>query len=184
MKNLPSQHNTVTPANAITMVRIVAIPFLLFFGTTHMPTALLIFTLSVWSDWLDGFVARKWHYESEIGAILDPIADKLTSWSALWIIYYHLPQNWIATASMIIVCRDCLITYARVRRLLTNRMQQELKVSILGKIKTTLLFGCQFLLLFYIYAQINLVYRIGSVLLCVSSLLTLISFGLYQTKKS
>jgi CDP-diacylglycerol--glycerol-3-phosphate 3-phosphatidyltransferase len=184
MKRQVIEKLAITPANAITMLRIVLIPLFLFLGTQHLPSALFIFAFSAWSDWLDGFVARKWHYETEIGAILDPIADKLTSWSAFWIIYQHLPQQWIATASLIIIVRDCMITYPRIQRLRNKKTQGGLKVSILGKIKTMILFSCQFLLLFYAYSQINLVYRIGSMLLCVSSLLTLISFGFYQTNKS
>lgn len=184
MKRVIIEKQAITPANAITMLRIVLIPPFLFLGTYHLPSAIFIFALSAWSDWLDGFVARKWHYESEMGAILDPIADKMTSWSAFWIIYQHLNQKWILTACLIIVARDCLITYPRVLRLVKRETQGALKVSILGKVKTMMLFCSQFLLLFYAYTQINLVYRVGSMLLCFSSLLTLISFGFYRSKKN
>ena len=40
-------------------------------------TAFIIFVIAASTDWVDGFLARRWHAESRWGAILDPIADKI-----------------------------------------------------------------------------------------------------------
>jgi len=67
----------MTWANGITLSRIVAIPlfFSLWFGD-HYTAALVLLTIALLSDFIDGKVARMWNQESPLGALLDPVADK------------------------------------------------------------------------------------------------------------
>jgi cardiolipin synthase len=69
----------MTIPNAISFIRIILItPFVAFFlGGMYIPAAITV-GLSGLSDCFDGMIARKLHQESEIGKILDPLADKLT----------------------------------------------------------------------------------------------------------
>ena len=69
----------MTIPNAISFIRIILItPFVAFFlGGMYIPAAITV-GLSGLSDCFDGLIARKLHQESEIGKILDPLADKLT----------------------------------------------------------------------------------------------------------
>lgn len=76
-------------ANKISAFRIILIPFLVYAIINYSPqkdylrfTALIIFSLAVISDMLDGVVARLCKEKTNIGAILDPLADKLLLMSA------------------------------------------------------------------------------------------------------
>lgn len=71
--------NTFTIPNIISLIRILLItPFVVFFLYGDYITAAVMLVVSGISDFLDGVIARKFHQESELGKILDPLADKLT----------------------------------------------------------------------------------------------------------
>ena len=64
--------------NLITVVRIVlVVPIALALWHRQLPLAIALFALAAASDALDGFLARRFDWRSELGGILDPIADKL-----------------------------------------------------------------------------------------------------------
>ena len=70
--------------NMLTIVRFILIPFI--FGTVisrHYFVGIVIFTISAFTDILDGYIARKYNYISDIGKLIDPLADKLTQLSLL-----------------------------------------------------------------------------------------------------
>jgi CDP-diacylglycerol--glycerol-3-phosphate 3-phosphatidyltransferase len=81
----------MTTANKITIFRILLVPFfcvqLLYYESTgqsiHRWLAIITFALAAVSDAIDGYIARKFNQRSELGAILDPLADKLLLVSAL-----------------------------------------------------------------------------------------------------
>lgn len=69
----------MTIPNAISFIRILLItPFVAFFITGYYIPAAVTVALSGLSDCFDGMIARHFHQESEIGKIIDPLADKLT----------------------------------------------------------------------------------------------------------
>ncbi len=64
--------------NIITIARLAIIPLLiLLLKEQNYPAALIVFILAGLSDGLDGFIARRFHLESHLGGVLDPLADKL-----------------------------------------------------------------------------------------------------------
>ncbi len=74
--------------NKITLTRIVMIPvFVLFFYLDVMPyheiAAAVVFALAAFTDFLDGYIARKYHLVTNMGKFLDPIADKVLVSTAL-----------------------------------------------------------------------------------------------------
>ncbi|WP_405345686.1 CDP-alcohol phosphatidyltransferase family protein [Ruminococcus sp.] len=83
-KNEVISKDLMTIPNAISFVRILLItPFVAFFIAAKYITgnyipAIIIIALSGISDLFDGMIARKFHQESELGKVLDPLADKLT----------------------------------------------------------------------------------------------------------
>ena len=83
-KNEVISKDLMTIPNAISFVRILLItPFVAFFIAAKFITgnyipAIIIIALSGISDLFDGMIARKFHQESELGKVLDPLADKLT----------------------------------------------------------------------------------------------------------
>ncbi len=72
-------NNNLTIPNVISFIRIVLIvPFVVFFLCEEYIYAGITILLSGLSDCVDGTIARKFHMESELGKILDPLADKIT----------------------------------------------------------------------------------------------------------
>jgi cardiolipin synthase (CMP-forming) len=75
----------MTTANKITVVRILMVPFfivqLMYYAEKgnewHRLLAILAFAIAAISDGLDGYIARHYNQRSELGAVLDPLADKL-----------------------------------------------------------------------------------------------------------
>jgi CDP-diacylglycerol--glycerol-3-phosphate 3-phosphatidyltransferase len=99
--------------------------------------AVLAFMLAAVSDWLDGFLARRWSVQSAFGALLDPIADKLLI--NCYLIVYAAIMNFsvnIAVAVFAILLRDILMTALR----LTSGKPGDaaIPVSPLAKIKTAI----------------------------------------------
>lgn len=71
----------MTLASWITLSRLLGVPFLLYFlhnpTTAHRWLCLAIFLIAAGTDWLDGYVARKYNQISDLGKFLDPLVDKL-----------------------------------------------------------------------------------------------------------
>ena len=100
--------------NTLTALRIVLIPFfcvLFIMGPQYYPYAGIVLVLSGLSDMMDGFLARKLHQETELGKILDPIADKLTLGAvviSMWYVY-HRNYPWITLALAIMFIKELLM---------------------------------------------------------------------------
>ena len=78
---------TLTIPTALTLFRIVLIPVMVLVFYSPLDDArfwaALIFTIGALTDWLDGWIARRWNMYSAFGAFLDPVADKLAVAAAL-----------------------------------------------------------------------------------------------------
>ena len=73
------RNQNLTVPNALSMLRILIVPFFaVAFLTGHLITAAVLLLISGLSDMLDGFIARKFNQITELGKMLDPLADKLT----------------------------------------------------------------------------------------------------------
>jgi CDP-diacylglycerol--glycerol-3-phosphate 3-phosphatidyltransferase len=108
--------------NALTLGRIAFIPVLiggiLTYSTDHafLGTSVLLalFVILVFTDFLDGFLARKWQVTSDFGRMLDPIADKLFV-AGLLIAFAILTQGiwWILAPTLVITGRDIFVSGLR-----------------------------------------------------------------------
>lgn len=129
----------ITLPNFLTLLRILAVPFFaiaLWYG--HALEACLIFMGAGITDLLDGFIARRFNQGSELGAILDPAADKLLMTTAF--VLMALPNFNMAAripmwVSILAVSRD--VTLSLVAILAFDRLGRErLMPSMLGKVTT------------------------------------------------
>ncbi|MFL6622284.1 MAG: CDP-alcohol phosphatidyltransferase family protein [Sulfurifustaceae bacterium] len=94
--------------NIITLARLALAPaFVLVLNNGNYVAALILFAVAGFSDGLDGLIAKRFHYESRLGAILDPAADKilLVSSYVMLTILGHLPV-WLV---IVVAFRDLLI---------------------------------------------------------------------------
>jgi CDP-diacylglycerol---glycerol-3-phosphate 3-phosphatidyltransferase len=123
----------------LTLLRIMLIPvlvvvFYLPYKWTNFAAA-FIFILAAVTDWLDGWIARRYHQYSAFGAFLDPVADKLMVAVALFLIVQGHPTPWMAIWAAVIVGRE--IAVSALREWMAELGQRAtVKVAALGKIKT------------------------------------------------
>ncbi|WP_213602564.1 CDP-diacylglycerol--glycerol-3-phosphate 3-phosphatidyltransferase [Pseudoxanthomonas japonensis] len=123
----------------LTLLRIVLIPvlvlvFYLPYSWTNFAAA-FIFVLAAVTDWLDGWIARRYHLYSAFGAFLDPVADKLMVAVSLFLIVQDSPTMWMAIWAAVIVGRE--IAVSALREWMAELGQRAtVKVAALGKIKT------------------------------------------------
>ncbi|KAA0970225.1 CDP-diacylglycerol--glycerol-3-phosphate 3-phosphatidyltransferase [Aureimonas fodinaquatilis] len=109
--------------NILTYSRIVAVPLvvLCFFveGRLHGSDtarwwAMFLFIAASITDWLDGYLARAWKQTSNIGRMLDPIADKLLVAAALLLLAADgTIAGWAIWAAIVILCREILVSGLR-----------------------------------------------------------------------
>ena len=123
--------------NALTVARIVAVPLLIAVYYLPFPAAnwvaLAVFLAASVTDWLDGYLARRWNQGSDFGKVLDPIADKLLVAAALFMLaaFGRLSIASIV-AAIAILGREILVS--GLREFLAGRAT--LPVTMLAKWKT------------------------------------------------
>ena len=99
--------------------------------------AFVLFVIAGLTDYLDGYVARKTNTESQLGALLDLIADKLlVSLVMVWMVFLT-GDPWIAIPALIIVSRELIISTLR-QYIIEKKGRKNLNVSFIGKSKTTI----------------------------------------------
>lgn len=170
--------------NILTWLRIVLIPVLglLFLLPTPWANAAAaaVFGLASITDWLDGYLARRWNQMSAFGAFLDPVADKLIVAIALIIVVVENPGALLATPAAIIIGRE--IAVSALREWMAELGQRaSVAVGMLGKIKTTAQMVAILLLLYRYDIGGMPIWSIGLVLLYVAAGLTLYSMFLYMS---
>ena len=111
----------LTVPTMLTLLRILLIPvlavvFYLPYGWTNFAAA-AVFGLASLTDWLDGWIARRYHQYSAFGAFLDPVADKLMVATALFLIVQGHPTAWMALWAAVIVGREIAVALKVVRHM-------------------------------------------------------------------
>jgi len=132
----------ITLANILTFLRMGLIPvFAILLVYQHQGLALAVFTIAGVTDGIDGFIARRMKQESELGTIIDPIADKLLMTTAFVMLTLpsvmgtarHLPVPFWVTAT--VIGRDIgIITVAGAINMMTGF--RGFQPSWLGKAST------------------------------------------------
>jgi len=100
--------------NRITLSRLIlAIAFFVLLSHRHFNVALIIFFIAVVTDWLDGYLARKWNLSTDLGRIVDPFVDKVIICGA-FIIFLNITKDVIAPWMVIvIVAREFFVSSIR-----------------------------------------------------------------------
>ncbi len=100
----------LTAPNLITLVRLLCIPLFvwLVFGSPHQTAAAILLAVLGATDWVDGFVARRFHQVSTMGKVLDPAADRILVGTAVIVVVVHgAVPLWFALATII---REVLVS--------------------------------------------------------------------------
>jgi CDP-diacylglycerol--glycerol-3-phosphate 3-phosphatidyltransferase len=130
--------NVLHIANLLTGIRVLIVPFFIYaiFGLSVFSgtAALVLFGLASLSDFLDGYLARRYHLKSKFGEFFDPLADKLLVGGA-FISFALLPDIFVPLwLVVIILARELFITLLRVVAIRNNR---PMRTEFSGKIKTS-----------------------------------------------
>lgn len=179
--------------NKITIVRIAMIPLFVAAYYIAIPNNLLIaavlFALAAFTDFLDGYLARKLHLVTDLGKFLDPIADKVLVLTAFMLMLTDLNGNVLPAVSggicvILVIARELIVSSFRMVAASKNAV---IAADKLGKIKT---FSQDVAIVFLLVGrnfsdysltnpgQVNffaVVYLIGFGLMLFSTLMTVIS---------
>jgi len=154
-----------TFANLVTIARMVLVPvFIMLVVSNHPGWALGVFAAAGVSDALDGFVARRFGQGSELGAFLDPIADKLLMTAALVVLsipdhpasfpHFALLNRFPILLTILTISRDVLIVLiALVIHLATGLTR--FPPTIYGKVTTVIQVGTVCVILLYNWLQVR-----------------------------
>lgn len=166
--------------NWLTVSRILLIP--LFVVVFYLPwrgaegAAAVIFVVAAITDWLDGYLARRWGQTSRFGAFLDPVADKLIVAVALIVVLQRDARALMVLPVVIIISRE--ITVSALREWMAEIGERtKVAVSGLGKLKTTVQMVALVLLIGF--QRNNPLYTLGIAGLYAAALLTVWSMASY-----
>ena len=166
---------TITIPNILTVIRILLTPvFIIVTMKSLISFALLIFLIAALTDALDGFIARYFDQRSNLGAHLDPIADKmlLTS-SFISLSVLMMIPNWL---TVIVISRDIIILFGMAVCSVTQ-IKVTIKPSLISKMTTFF----QLITILLILFQLNLEH-IETTCFWLTAFLTIIS-GLHYVYK-
>lgn len=140
------------------------------------------FAIAGLSDFLDGYLARKYKVESTIGEIIDPIADKVLVTFVLIALCVNLQSLLIALCSSIIISRELFVSALRDFNSRNNNLKAT-KVLYISKVKTAIQFNTILLYLISITFSLSLITLISDILLIMTTLITCYT-GLEYAKNS
>lgn len=176
--------------NRLTLIRVLLIPIIViislikrldkifFSGVTYSDfIVLVIFCIASFTDFLDGYIARKYNLVTDFGKFMDPLADKLLVFSAFIIlIEWGRIDGWIVT---VIVAREFMVTGIRILAASNNVV---IAASKLGKAKTISQMVTIIILLLNGLITSFTSFPIGLIMTYIAAALTIISGADYLIK--
>jgi len=141
-------------ANKLTLARVVMIPAFMLVLYLGIPFAnywaLAIFALASATDWLDGYIARKYNQVTDFGKFMDPLADKcLVTAAMLWFVEVGQMPAW---ALLLVIVREFAISGLRMNAATSGRV---IAAGWSGKVKTASTMVCIILMLLPIPTIVN-----------------------------
>ncbi|HLQ86089.1 MAG TPA: CDP-diacylglycerol--glycerol-3-phosphate 3-phosphatidyltransferase [Salinisphaeraceae bacterium] len=165
----------------LTAFRLAMIPFIIVLLFVPMAgfnqAAAILFALALATDWLDGWLARRWQQTSSLGAFLDPVADKLLVCAILVMLVYRDPHWYVALFAVLIVSRELAISALR-EWMAELGARGTVAVDRLGKYKTAVQMLAIVIMLARLHAK-DPIYGVGVALLGIATALSLWSMSMY-----
>lgn len=136
----PSVHpekRILTIPNVLSLARLATVPiFLWLFVTDRRDAAVLLYGATAWTDFLDGYIARRTGSVTELGKLLDPLADRIfVAALAIALVVTGALPLWLAA---VVVARDVVILAAYP--VVASRVVRMIPVNFVGKTATAALF--------------------------------------------
>ena len=159
--------------NFITVARIFLAPIILIFLIFgNYLVCVLLFFLAGLTDYFDGYLARKYNAESQLGEILDPIADKILIVFILVGLSVELDSQLMSLLSSFIIAREIGVTALREYSA-RNNLSDRTKVTFLAKLKTSIQLFTIGLYLLALSISFNLLIVISDIFLIIATFITL-----------
>jgi CDP-diacylglycerol--glycerol-3-phosphate 3-phosphatidyltransferase len=178
----PATSMRITIPTALTLFRIALLPVMVVvfyagFRGANIAAALIFIAAGI-TDWLDGWIARRWDMGSAFGAFLDPVADKLMVAVTLFLLVQENPTPLLAVTSAVIVGRE--ISISALREWMAEIGERAtVRVAIVGKVKTAMQIVAIVVLLYQHDLPSLRPFYVGESLLVVAAALTIWSGLLY-----
>ena len=165
--------------NILTIIRFIFIPFI-FTSVVNNDylVALIIFTISAITDILDGYIARKYNYITDLGKLIDPLADKLTQVSLLLSLSILKILPWWIFA--IVFIKECVMVISA--SLLYKRKDVVVYSKWYGKLATVLFYFAIVVSLIVNQFHVQMPFRIDLYLYYLAILSTIFSLIMYSIK--
>lgn len=175
-EKMPISRQIVSIPNLLGYFRIILIPFIVWRyltaqSITDYRAAALIIGVSGITDFLDGFIARKYNMITQLGKALDPIADKLTQGAIVLSLSFRF--QWMIPLAVLFVIKEGFMGIMGIIFLKKGMMLDGAKWF--GKVCTFVLYVVMFILI--LFPEIPLVAANSLIVLCIG--LMLLSFGMY-----
>ncbi len=169
--------------NILTLLRIflAAVIFLLLISPDGYLLALILFFIAGITDYFDGYLARKYNAVSQIGEVLDPIADKILVLFLFVGLAINLSSYLIGFIASIIITREIWVGALRDLNA-RNRKSDATQVTFLAKIKTSIQLLTISIYLFALAMDQMLLVVIGDIFLVMSAIITLYTGYIYTIK--
>ena len=162
--------------NFLSAFRMIAfLPVIILFSSEYYLTSFFLFTAAAWSDFLDGFLARRYNNTSNLGSLLDLLADKILVSSTLIFLVFYSGNIYLFILTIVIVVREISISSLRLF-LVSNGVEiSNVTPDRYGKLKTFIqMFALSLLLLYPLFGNIFFVSVL--IILLISTLLSIVSF--------
>lgn len=171
--------------NIITCFRVILIPAIIicFYMENKISNffCCLIFTIACFTDFLDGYFARKYNSISDIGSTLDHVSDKLLITIIIVIIIEKTSSKYLCLPGLIIIIREIVVL--SIRELIAKKQEKiNLSFFYFGKIKTCFQMSSIIILLAYDINKPNYITWLGFILFYLSTFITFYSMILYVSR--
>ena len=151
------------------------LPVIILFSYDYYLTSFFLFTAAAWSDFLDGFLARRYNITSNLGSLLDLLADKILVSSILIFLVFYTGNFYLLILTVIIILREISISTLRLFLVSNGVNISNITPDKYGKLKTFLqMLSLSLLLIYPLFG--NIFFTSILILLLISTFFSLVSF--------
>jgi len=174
-----SNRKILTFPNFLSMFRIALIPlFVWLYSIRHRyDMSLSVLLLSGLTDIMDGWIARRFQVISELGKVLDPVADKLTQGAIILCLAYNFPIMWILL--VVLITKETVMGIMGIIVLKKTGTVNSAKWH--GKLATCLVYGTMIVHILYRETPVSTTY--GLIVLCILSIVASLTLYLIRYMK-
>ena len=173
LRSIIRDNKILTIPNALSVLRILMIPAIVYYINNRYELAFFYLMLSGTTDVLDGLIARKFHITSDLGIVLDPIADKLTQGCVLIAVAKSTP--WMTALCILLIVKESIMGIGGL--IVLRKTNKTYSANWYGKLANCCIYAT--LAVHILWKEMPPVYSNGMIILCaVAMLLSLVLYCL------